>query len=116
AGGHCGGQVQLSRARRIYRLYSACSPIRAAGGESRPCGRTSRADPVLALHGGPLWQPLCYAQISGLSVATFVELFLVPILYAIFVLDLKMMKREAHREHEAVDSAEESSSVWICCS
>ena len=21
----------------------------------------------LALHGGPLWEPLCYAQISGLS-------------------------------------------------
>ena len=24
----------------------------------------------LALHGGPLWEPLCYAQIGGLTVAT----------------------------------------------
>jgi multidrug efflux pump subunit AcrB len=43
----------------------------------------------LALHGGPLWQPLCYAQIGGLSIATFITLLLVPVLYAIFVLDLK---------------------------
>jgi multidrug efflux pump subunit AcrB len=46
----------------------------------------------LALHGGPLWQSLCYAQIGGLSVATFVELLLVPVLYAIFVLDLKIVR------------------------
>jgi len=46
----------------------------------------------LALHGGLLWQPLCYAQIGGLSVATFIELLLV--LYAIFVLDLKIVKWE----------------------
>jgi multidrug efflux pump len=43
----------------------------------------------LAAHGGPLWEPLCYAQIGGLTVATFVTLLLVPVLYAIFVLDLK---------------------------
>jgi hypothetical protein len=42
----------------------------------------------LALHGGPLWEPLCYAQIGGLTVATVVTLGLVPILYAVFVLDL----------------------------
>jgi multidrug efflux pump subunit AcrB len=46
----------------------------------------------LAFHGGPLWQPLCYAQIGGLLVATFVTLLLVPVLYAIFVLDLKIVK------------------------
>ena len=46
----------------------------------------------LALHGGPLWQPLCYAQIGGLSVATFITLLLVPVLYSIFVLDLKIVK------------------------
>jgi multidrug efflux pump subunit AcrB len=46
----------------------------------------------LALHGGPLWQPLCYAQIGGLVVATFVTLLLVPVLYAMFVLDLKIVK------------------------
>jgi len=46
----------------------------------------------LAMHGGPLWQPLCYAQIGGLALATFIELLLVPVLYAIFVLDLKIVK------------------------
>ena len=45
----------------------------------------------LAMHGGPLWQPLCYAQIGGLSVATFVTLLMVPVLYSIFVLDLKVL-------------------------
>jgi multidrug efflux pump subunit AcrB len=48
----------------------------------------------LALHGGPLWQPLCYTQIGGLCVATFITLLLVPVLYAIFVLDLKILKWE----------------------
>ena len=47
----------------------------------------------LALHGGPLWEPLCYAQIGGLTLATFVTL-LVPVLYAIFVLDLKIVSWE----------------------
>ena len=46
----------------------------------------------LAAHGGPLWEPMCYAQIGGLTVATFVTLLLVPVLYAIFVLDLKMVQ------------------------
>jgi multidrug efflux pump subunit AcrB len=49
----------------------------------------------LAAHGGPLWEPLCYAQIGGLTVATFVTLLLVPVLYAIFVLDLKVVKWES---------------------
>jgi multidrug efflux pump subunit AcrB len=48
----------------------------------------------LSLHGGPLWEPLCYAQIGGLTIATFVTLILVPVLYAIFVLDLKIVKWE----------------------
>jgi multidrug efflux pump subunit AcrB len=46
----------------------------------------------LALHGGPLWEGLCYTQIGGLTTATFVTLILVPVLYAIFVLDLKIVK------------------------
>jgi multidrug efflux pump len=49
----------------------------------------------LAAHGGPLWEPLCYTQIGGLTVATFVTLLLVPVLYAIFVRDLKLVKWEA---------------------
>jgi multidrug efflux pump subunit AcrB len=43
----------------------------------------------LALEGGPLWKPLCYAQMGGLAVATFITLLLVPVFYSIFVLDLK---------------------------
>jgi multidrug efflux pump subunit AcrB len=45
----------------------------------------------LAIHGGPLWEPLCFVQIAGLSAATLVTLVLVPVLYAIFVLDLKLV-------------------------
>jgi multidrug efflux pump subunit AcrB len=45
----------------------------------------------LASHGGPLWEPLCYAQIGGLTIATFLTLLLVPVIYAIFVLDLKIV-------------------------
>ena len=48
----------------------------------------------LAAHGGPLWEPLCYAQIGGLTVATVITLLLVPVLYAIAVLDLKVVKWE----------------------
>ena len=28
----------------------------------------------LAIHGGPLWEPMCYAQIGGLTAATFITL------------------------------------------
>lgn len=52
----------------------------------------------LASHGGPLWEPMCYAQIGGLSVATFITLLLVPVIYAIFVLDLKLVKLEKTEE------------------
>ena len=52
----------------------------------------------LAMHGGPLWEPLCYAQIGGLTIATFVTLLLVPVLYSIFVLDLKLIKWEAKEQ------------------
>ena len=48
----------------------------------------------LASHGGPLWKPLCYAQIGGLAVATFITLLLVPVLYSIAVLDLKIIEWE----------------------
>ena len=52
----------------------------------------------LAAHGGPLWEPMCYAQIGGLTAATFVTLLLVPVIYTIFVLDLKMVKWETPEE------------------
>jgi multidrug efflux pump subunit AcrB len=48
----------------------------------------------LAMHGGPLWEPMCYAQMGGMMVATFVTLLLVPVIYSIFVLDLKLVKWE----------------------
>ena len=55
-------------------------------------GATIMALIPLAIHGGPLWQPLCYAQIGGLTFATFVTLLLVPVYYSVFVLDLKIVQ------------------------
>ena len=60
----------------------------------------------LASHGGPLWEPMCYAQIGGLSVATFITLLLVPVLYAIFVLDLKLVKWEKDQSTDYTDYTE----------
>jgi multidrug efflux pump subunit AcrB len=56
----------------------------------------------LAAHGGPLWEPLCYAQIGGLTIATFVTLGLVPILYSFVVLDLRLISwKQAERTWSA---------------
>jgi multidrug efflux pump subunit AcrB len=60
----------------------------------------------LALEGGPLWKPLCYAQIGGLAVATFITLLLVPVFYAIFALDLKWIKWETTTDREQGAEAE----------
>ncbi len=49
----------------------------------------------LALHGGRLWEPMCYAQMGGMICATFITLLLLPVIYSIFVLDLKIIKWEA---------------------
>jgi uncharacterized membrane protein len=49
----------------------------------------------LALRGGPLWEPMCYAQMGGMICATFITLLLVPVIYSIFVLDLKIIKWES---------------------
>ncbi len=65
----------------------------------------------LAMHGGPLWQPLCYAQIGGLTVATFITLLMVPVFYSIFVLDLKILKWGEEDEPPAELSAAASHSV-----
>ncbi len=54
----------------------------------------------LAMHGGPLWEPMCYAQIGGLTAATFITLLLVPVIYSIFVLDLKLIKWDKVGEAE----------------
>jgi multidrug efflux pump len=55
----------------------------------------------LAAHGGPLWEPLCYAQIGGLTAATFVTLLLVPVFYTICVLDLKIVKWDGAAANES---------------
>lgn len=57
-------------------------------------GATITALFPLATDGGPLWEPLCYAQIGGLGVATFITLLLVPVIYTIFVKDLKLVQWE----------------------
>jgi multidrug efflux pump len=54
----------------------------------------------LALHGGPLWEALCYAQIGGLTLATVVTLFLVPVFYAVFVFDLKVVAWNRSPDHQ----------------
>jgi hypothetical protein len=41
---------------------------------------------------------MCYAQIGGLTAATFITLLLVPVIYSIFVLDLKLIKWDRHEE------------------
>ncbi|HTO72224.1 MAG TPA: efflux RND transporter permease subunit, partial [Gemmatimonadales bacterium] len=58
-------------------------------------GATLFALVPLAMHGGPLWEPLCYAQIGGLAIATVITLLLVPVFYAIAVKDLKVVRWEA---------------------
>jgi multidrug efflux pump subunit AcrB len=58
----------------------------------------------LALHGGPLWEALCYAQIGGLTFATVVTLLLVPVIYAIFVYDLKIVRWDARVHSQSTDA------------
>jgi len=50
---------------------------------------------------------MCYPQIGGLSVATFITLLLVPVIYSIFVLDLKLVKWEKV-EHTPLQPAEQA--------
>ena len=57
----------------------------------------------LALHGGPLWQPLCYAQIGGLLIATLVTKLQVPVMYAMFVLDLKILRWDSNDQSPSDD-------------
>ena len=64
----------------------------------------------LAAHGGPLWEPLCYAQIGGLTIATFVTLGLVPVLYSFVVLDLKLIRWE-HEERTGSASPHEAAEI-----
>jgi multidrug efflux pump subunit AcrB len=70
----------------------------------------------LALEGGPLWQPLCYAQIGGLAVATFITLLLVPVLYSIFVLDLKLIKWEVQESSATTEHDDVATEVSLAAS
>ena len=54
---------------------------------------------------------MCYAQIGGLTAATFVTLLVVPVLYAIFVLDLKLVKWE--ERHAAPEQEPEFSLATV---
>ena len=63
----------------------------------------------LAAHGGPLWQPLCYAQIGGLAVATLITPLLVPVLYSIAVLDVTIISWGAIDPQPAASAADEPS-------
>ena len=49
---------------------------------------------------------MCYAQIGGLTAATFITLLLVPVIYSIFVLDLKVIKWDK-REDKPFDEIAE---------
>jgi multidrug efflux pump subunit AcrB len=71
-------------------------------------GATVIALSPLASHGEPLWEPLCYAQIGGLSVATVITLLLVPVIYAIFVLDLKLVTWELAPQPESLGTVVEA--------
>jgi multidrug efflux pump len=48
----------------------------------------------LAIEGGPLWEPMCYVQIAGLLLATLVTLGIVPVVYVLFVENLKLIRWE----------------------
>lgn len=48
----------------------------------------------LAIEGGPLWEPMCYVQITGLLLATVVTLGIVPVTYVFFVENLKLIRWE----------------------
>ena len=69
----------------------------------------------LALHGGPLWEALCYAQIGGLTLATTVTLFIVPVFYSIFVLDLKIIRWEetVAKARDSVQAAPQARTVAV---
>src|SRR5258706_10361644 len=62
----------------------------------------------LALRGGPLWEPMCYAQMGGMLCATFITLLLVPVIYSIFVLDLKLIKWETASAPNSEDQQPEA--------
>lgn len=62
----------------------------------------------LARRGGPLWEPLCYVQIVGLLTATLVTLGIVPIIYVLFVENLRLVRWSPPGEHTSEGPPAES--------
>jgi hypothetical protein len=60
---------------------------------------------------------MCYAQMGGMLCATFITLLLVPVIYSIFVLDLKLIKWEvpgaAKSEDEQPGAAGDTAPVTV---
>jgi hypothetical protein len=67
--------------------FAASKSLQRSFAQGRACQTHMRLRPVmitvgatvfwsdpLAMHGGPLWEPLCYAQIGGLTAETFITL------------------------------------------
>jgi multidrug efflux pump subunit AcrB len=58
----------------------------------------------LAIEGGPLWQPMCYVQITGLLFATLVTKVIVPVLYVMFVENLGWIRWEPEHKFEPAET------------
>ena len=69
----------------------------------------------LALEGGPLWEPMCYVQIAGLLLATFVTLGIVPVVYVLFVENLKIIRWEPQPHGPPERSPTVKSSAQSAC-
>ncbi len=65
----------------------------------------------LAAHGGPLWEPLCYAQVGGLILSTSITLILVPALYAFVVLDLNWIQWPTESKGSSAELASEEAAL-----
>ena len=51
---------------------------------------------------------MCYAQMGGMLCGAFITLLLVPVIYSIFVLDLKLIKWEAAGTSNSEDQQPEA--------
>jgi multidrug efflux pump subunit AcrB len=89
--------VLFDRIEALEREGRALEPalVEAVRSRARPVVVTVAATVIalvpLARRGGPLWEPLCYAQMGGLTLATVVTFVLVPALYAVAVRDLRLV-------------------------
>jgi len=102
-------RTQVELAFKVDGYVEALQKVRGVDGQMRDLQEGDRITtgavlaPLvpLALRGGPLWEPMCYAQMGGMICATFITLLLVPVIYSIFVLDLKIIKWENSEGQQA---------------